>query len=97
MTMTTSTITPQGKDPVTMTTSTITPSGDPTQPDASSLITAAELAARWGVKEGWIRTHSWDCKPDPIPNYKLGKFVRYRWGSPELHKWIEKRRRGSAR
>lgn len=56
------------------------------------VLTSAELAERLKVKESWVidqskrsRTH------DPIPVFRLGKHRRYRWGSPELNSWFERR------
>jgi len=56
------------------------------------VLTSAELAERLKVKESWVidqskrsRTH------DPIPVFRLGKHRRYRWGSPELNGWLERR------
>jgi hypothetical protein len=28
---------------------------------------------------------------DPIPHVRFGKYVRFRWGSPELEDWAERR------
>jgi hypothetical protein len=56
------------------------------------VLTSAELAERLKVKESWVvdqskrsRTH------DPIPVFRLGKHRRYRWGSPELSGWLDRR------
>jgi hypothetical protein len=56
------------------------------------VLTSAELAGRLKVKESWVvdqskrsRTH------DPIPVFRLGKHRRYRWGSPELSSWLDRR------
>lgn len=56
------------------------------------VLTSAELAGRLKVKESWVvdqskrsRTH------DPIPVFRLGKHRRYRWGSPELNGWLDRR------
>jgi predicted DNA-binding transcriptional regulator AlpA len=56
------------------------------------VLTSAELAQRLKVKESWVidqskkgRTH------DPIPVFRLGKHRRYRWGSPEMDAWLERR------
>ena len=56
------------------------------------VLTSAELAQRLKVKESWVidqskrsRTH------DPIPVFRLGKHRRYRWGSPEMNAWLDRR------
>ncbi len=59
---------------------------------AFEVLTSAELALRLKVRESWVvdqskrsRTH------DPIPVFRLGKHRRYRWGSPELNAWLNRR------
>jgi len=58
------------------------------------LIDSAQLAARWQVPESWVRNHtrSRTAKEDRIPCIRLGRYVRFRWGSPELEMWLAKRR-----
>ena len=56
------------------------------------VLTSGELAARLKVKESWIIDQSKRCKTsDPIPVLRLGKHRRYRWGSPEMTAWLERR------
>jgi len=56
------------------------------------VIDAAELAQRWRVSRKWVFNHS---RPgyanDPIPHVKLGRHVRYDWGSPQLAAWWSRR------
>ena len=56
------------------------------------VLTSAELAERLKVRESWVidqskrsRTH------DPIPVFRLGKHRRFRWGSPEMNSWLDRR------
>jgi hypothetical protein len=28
---------------------------------------------------------------DPIPHLRLGRYIRFRWGSPELEAWLKRR------
>jgi hypothetical protein len=58
------------------------------------LIESAELAARWRVPESWIRnrTRARTPKEERIPCVRLGRYVRFDWRSPELHKWLDKMR-----
>ena len=60
--------------------------------DGSELIDSAELAARWRVPESWIRNHSRNRTPkeDRIPCIRLGRYVRFEWGSPRLQDWLRK-------
>lgn len=50
-----------------------------------------ELAKRWDVPETWVREHTRKRTTDPIPHLKLGKYTRFRWGSPQLEAWLEAR------
>jgi hypothetical protein len=54
-------------------------------------IDSAELALRWGVPESWVREQVRTRSADPIPHLRFGKYVRFRWGSPELEAWVERR------
>ena len=56
------------------------------------VLTSAELAQRLKVKESWVIDQSKRCRThDPIPVFRLGKHRRYRWGSPELNAWLDRR------
>ena len=54
-------------------------------------IDCKELAARWNLPESWIRDHVRTRSTDPLPHVRFGKYVRFRWGSPELEDWAERR------
>lgn len=60
---------------------------------AFELIGAVELAARWRVPESWIRSHSRTRTPanDRIPCVRLGRYVRFQWGSSRLADWLSKK------
>jgi hypothetical protein len=58
------------------------------------LLTPAELASRLRVPVSWIRegTRSRNLVgEDPIPHLRLGRYIRFRWGSPELEAWLKRR------
>jgi hypothetical protein len=56
------------------------------------VLTSAELAQRLRVKESWIVDQSKRSRTsDPIPVFRLGKHRRYRWGSPEMNAWLDRR------
>jgi hypothetical protein len=61
----------------------------------AELIEAAELANRWKVPESWIRNHTRARTPkdERIPCIRLGRYVRFEWGSPRLAEWLAKHRR----
>jgi hypothetical protein len=54
-------------------------------------IDCPELAARWKLPVSWIREQVRSRSTDPLPHIRFGKYVRFRWGSPELEEWAERR------
>jgi len=54
-------------------------------------IDSKELALRWNLPESWIRDQVRHRAVDPLPHVRFGKYVRFRWGSPELEDWAERR------
>lgn len=57
------------------------------------LLTAEELAERLRVPASWVReqTRFRALEGDPLPHLRLGRYVRFRWGSPELEAWLRRR------
>jgi hypothetical protein len=55
------------------------------------LIDSAELATRWRVPESWVRNHTRARTPrnERIPCIRLGRYVRFEWGSVRLTRWLE--------
>jgi len=49
------------------------------------------LASRWSLPESWVREQVRARSADPLPHVRFGKYVRFRWGSPELEQWAERR------
>ena len=56
------------------------------------ILNAKELANRWRVPETWVRDYVRHRATDPIPHVKLGRYVRFEWGSPALEEWWSRRR-----
>ena len=54
-------------------------------------ITSEQLAERWNLPASWIREQVRSRAADPLPHVRFGKYVRFRWGSPELEEWAERR------
>ena len=83
----------------------LTPNQSPTNPREHSenrrphfeLIDAPELAKRWGLPASWIREQTRSRCSDPIPHLRLGRYVRFEWGSPELASWLSRHRSRCAR
>jgi hypothetical protein len=55
---------------------------------------AGGLAGKLQVTKSWVREWSRSRCPDPIPYVDLGRYKRYRWGSPELNAWLRRRMKG---
>jgi hypothetical protein len=56
------------------------------------VIDAGELARRWNVPKSWILEQTRSRAADPIPCLRMGKYVRFEWGSSTLLGWLAKRR-----
>jgi hypothetical protein len=54
-------------------------------------IDCKQLAVRWNVPETWIRERVRTRSEDPLPHVRFGKYVRFRWLSPELEQWAKRR------
>jgi hypothetical protein len=54
------------------------------------IITSAELAARLRLPESWVRSRVQNRTPSArrIPHLRAGRYVRFRWNSPELNTWL---------
>ncbi len=55
------------------------------------IIDSPELAKRWNLPVTWVREHVRTRYSDPIPHLEFGRYVRFRWGSPELDAWLMKK------
>jgi hypothetical protein len=57
----------------------------------TEIIDSQEFAARLCLPETWVREQVRKRTSDLIPHIRFGKYVRFRWGSPELEAWIARR------
>jgi len=57
------------------------------------LIDSGELAARLRVPESWVRnrTRARTPRQERIPCLRLGRYVRFAWGSQALSEWLANR------
>ncbi len=55
------------------------------------IIDPRTLASRWCVPESWVREYVRTRTQDPIPHIRFGKYCRFKWGSPELEEWLQRR------
>lgn len=57
------------------------------------MVDAPELARRLQVPVSWVRQRA-TClrftKEQRIPHVRLGRYIRFLWGSPELNAWLAK-------
>ncbi len=58
------------------------------------VIDSPELARRWCLPASWVRDQVRARAADPIPCVRLGKYVRFEWGSKALDDWWARRRTG---
>jgi hypothetical protein len=67
--------------------------------NGSELIDSVELAARWRVPESWVRnrTRARTPKSERIPCIRLGRYVRFEWGSTRLAEYLEAHAEGGSR
>jgi hypothetical protein len=64
----------------------------------TEVINSAELAKRLGVPESWVRSRSNPKRTsDPIPHYKLGRYINFPWGSNVLREWLDRQLVGANR
>jgi hypothetical protein len=61
------------------------------------IIDASALATRLCVPESWIREYSRRRCRNPIPHCRFGRYVRFRWNSPELNDWLQQQNRSSGK
>ena len=55
------------------------------------VIDSCELAKRLNVPESWVRSRTNSKRTsDPIPHFRLGRYVRFPWGSEELRDWLDR-------
>lgn len=69
-------------------------SSQQTQPHFE-ILNAAQLAERLNLPVSWIREMCRNRCSDPIPCLVFGRYRRFRWHSPELDEWINRRLRGA--
>ena len=56
---------------------------------SESLLTAEQVAELLGVRPRWVYEHSTGKVQPEVPNFKLGKYRRYR--RDEIERWLVKR------
>lgn len=59
---------------------------------SAEIIDSKELANRWRLPESWVRDRVRARSDDPLPHVKVGRYIRFEWGSPELIEWWARHR-----
>jgi hypothetical protein len=69
---------------------------EPGQLDSRHILTPQELAERLKVPVSWVyentRNRANVRNADPLPNIRMGKYLRFYW--PEVEKWLARRQGG---
>jgi hypothetical protein len=56
------------------------------------LVTLDELAERWHLPITWLRENCRSRCGDPLPVFRLGRYVRVDLNDPRLAQWLRQRR-----
>jgi len=59
--------------------------------DPADILTPDELAARLKTSRGWVFEMTRRRQRNPIPHYKVGKYLRFHW--PDVCAWMEETKR----
>lgn len=62
------------------------------QETQDDFLTVQDVASRLRLAPSWVYDQARRAS-DPLPHYKIGKYLRFRWS--DVLVWIESRRRGS--
>ena len=69
---------------------------EPGHLEAHHILTPEDLAERLKVEVSWVyentRKRASVRKTDPLPNIRMGKYLRFYW--PEIEKWLERHQGG---
>ncbi len=77
---------------MTQTSTDIAPSISALNDPSVEIIDSKELARRLRLPESWVRDRVRARNNDPLPHVKVGRYVRFEWGSPELVQWWARHR-----
>lgn len=64
----------------------------------TEVIDSNELAKRLNVPDTWVRSRTNSKRTcDPIPHLRLGRYIRFLWGSKDLTQWLDRQLVGMSR
>jgi len=61
--------------------------------DPEDILTPDELAARLKTTRGWVSEMTRKRARNPIPHYKIGRYIRFVW--PDVSEWLEGTKEGT--
>lgn len=55
--------------------------------DSQNILTPQQLASRLQVTASWVRQKTRSRCPNPLPHYKIGRYIRFNWRA--VAAWLE--------
>jgi excisionase family DNA binding protein len=55
--------------------------------DSRNILTPAQLAERLQVSPSWVRQKTRSRCPNPLPHYKIGRYLRFDWSA--VSAWLQ--------
>ena len=62
--------------------------------DPQDILTPDELAQRLKTSRSWVREMTRSRQRNPIPHYKVGRYLRFNW--TDVCEWLERSKEGTA-
>ena len=66
----------------------------PIPPPVERLLTATEVAARFGVSKAWVSAHASGARQPALPSIRLGRSVRF--APRDIEQFLQQNRRAAA-
>jgi hypothetical protein len=64
----------------------------PLDTNVPTLVTLKELAERWHLPVSWLKENCRTRVSDPLPVFRLGRYVRLNPDDPALLAWLARRK-----
>lgn len=61
--------------------------------DPADILTPDELAQRLKTSRGWVSAMTRKRQRNPIPHYKVGRYIRFSW--KDVSEWLEETKVGT--
>jgi hypothetical protein len=59
-----------------------------------TLVTLQELSKQWNLPYSWLKEYSRTRCSDPIPVFRMGRYIRADLNDPALLSWLSRRKSG---